>query len=100
MFSSAARRSLANLIPPKIATPSAVSSGSTSQRTANVIEFYSKLPKGSLPDSQRAGGIRGRYFEGKNASGFPIVATVLSLIVVGYTLDYHMHLKHHKNGHH
>lgn len=92
MFPSAARRSLASLIPPKIATPNAVvsrlsgsrlpslkvedhllipsqSSGSTSARTAAVIDFYSKLPKGPKPDSERPGGLRGRYFEGKNASG-------------------------------
>jgi hypothetical protein len=46
------------------------SSGTTSARTASVIEFYSKLPKGPLPASERAGGLRGRYFEGKNASGY------------------------------
>ena len=45
------------------------SSGSTSARTAAVIDFYSKLPKGPKPESERAGGLRGRYFEGKNASG-------------------------------
>jgi hypothetical protein len=45
------------------------SSGTTSARTASVIEFYSKLPKGPLPALERAGGLRGRYFEGKNASG-------------------------------
>ena len=45
------------------------SSGSTSVRTEKVIQFYSALPKGPKPDSERPGGIRGRYFEGKNASG-------------------------------
>ncbi|ODO11961.1 hypothetical protein I350_00745 [Cryptococcus amylolentus CBS 6273] len=99
MLPSAARRSLAGLIPPKIATPGA-SSGTTSARTAQVIDFYSKLPKGAKPAAERAGGIRGRYFEGKNASGKPIVATIGILFLLGYTIDYNMHLKHHKNGHH
>ncbi|KAL1410888.1 ATP synthase f chain, mitochondrial precursor [Vanrija albida] len=98
MFASAARRSLTGLIPPKIATPGAVSSGTTSARTQAVIDFYSKLPKG--PATEVSGGIRGRYFEGKNASGKPIVATIAALFLIGYTIDYQMHLKHHKNGAH
>ncbi|WVQ71173.1 hypothetical protein IAR50_000698 [Cryptococcus sp. DSM 104548] len=100
MLPTAARRSLAGLIPPKIATPNAVSSGTTSARTAQVIDFYSKLPKGAKPAAERAGGIRGRYFEGKNASGKPLLATIGTLFLIGYTIDYNMHLKHHKNGHH
>ncbi|WVQ85479.1 hypothetical protein IAT38_007644 [Cryptococcus sp. DSM 104549] len=100
MLPSAARRSLAGLIPPKIATPGAVSSGSTSARTAQVIDFYSRLPKGPKPASERVGGIKGRYFEGKNASGKPILVTLATLFLLGYTIDYQMHLKHHKNGHH
>ncbi|TXT15831.1 hypothetical protein VHUM_00334 [Vanrija humicola] len=85
MFASAARRSLSGLIPPKIATPGAVSSGTTSARTQAVIDFYSKLPKGA---AQPSGGLRGRYFEGKNASGKPIVATIGALFLIGYTIDY------------
>ncbi|KAK8865700.1 hypothetical protein IAR55_000845 [Kwoniella newhampshirensis] len=100
MLPTAARRSLAGLIPPKIATPNAVSSGTTSARTAQVIDFYSKLPKGAKPASEQVGGLRGRYFGGKNASGKPLVATVGILFLIGYTIDYNMHLKHHKNGHH
>ncbi|KAK1927869.1 F1F0-ATPsyn F [Papiliotrema laurentii] len=100
MYPSAVRRSLAGLIPPKIATPSAVSSGSTSARTAQVVDFYSRLPKGPIPAAQRAKGLRGRYFEGNNASGAPLLATIIILFGLGYTIDYNMHLKHHKNGHH
>ncbi|KAE8540117.1 hypothetical protein D1P53_004055 [Cryptococcus gattii VGV] len=100
MLPTAARRSLAGLIPPKIATPGAVSSGTTSARTAQVIDFYSKLPKGPKPASQKVGGIKGRFFEGKNASGAPILATLGTLFLIGYTIDYNMHLKHHKHGHH
>lgn len=51
------------------ARANAQSSGTTSARTQAVIDFYSKLPKGPIPASERPGGIRGRYFEGANASG-------------------------------
>jgi len=67
------------------------SSGTTSARTADVIAFYSKLPKGPRPDSERAGGLRGRFFEGKNASGSvelshqrPIVTTTSLCTPVEY----------------
>lgn len=43
------------------------SSGGTSARTQQVVEFYSKLPKGP---GKAPTGIRGRYFEGPNASGY------------------------------
>lgn len=40
------------------------------------------------------------YFDGANASGKPIVATIGALLLFGYTLDYQQHLKHHKNFEH
>ncbi|CAD6573755.1 MAG: ATP synthase f chain, mitochondrial precursor [Tremellales sp. Tagirdzhanova-0007] len=100
MFPSAIRRSLGSLIPPKIATPGAVSSGTTSTRTADVIAFYSKLPKGPRPASEIGRGIKARYFEGKNASGMPVLVTIFTLFCIGYTVQYNLHLKHHKTGHH
>ncbi|TXT04645.1 uncharacterized protein COLE_07464 [Cutaneotrichosporon oleaginosum] len=78
MFATAARRTLTGLVPPKIATPGAVSSGTTSARTQAVIDFYSKLPKGPLPASERAGGLRGKFFEGANASGKPLLAAIFT----------------------
>ncbi|GHJ89923.1 hypothetical protein NliqN6_6325 [Naganishia liquefaciens] len=100
MYATASRRALGSLIPPKIASPAAVSSGGTSTRTQSVISFYSKLPKGPEPAAQKSTGLRGKYFEGPNASGAPILATIFILFGIGYTIDYNMHLKHHKNGHH
>ncbi|KAG9011782.1 ATP synthase f chain, mitochondrial precursor [Tulasnella sp. 427] len=94
-----ARRALQSLVPPKIATPASVSTGGTSASTASIVEFYSKLPKGSVTPSASSG-IRGRFFDGKNASGKPLVAFIAGMMVFGYTIDYHMHLKHHKHGHH
>ncbi|KZS93861.1 hypothetical protein SISNIDRAFT_454306 [Sistotremastrum niveocremeum HHB9708] len=94
MHSSVARRALASLVPPKIATPASVSGGSASSLQP-LVEFYSKLPKGSA--SAATAGIKGRYFSGKNASGKPLLFLVFGLFGFGYTLDYNMHLKHHKN---
>ncbi|KAF8073391.1 mitochondrial F1-F0 ATP synthase subunit F of fungi-domain-containing protein [Lyophyllum atratum] len=88
------RQQLQGLIPPKIATPKLVS-GESGTGLGPLVEFYSKLPKGQA--TPRVSGIKGRYFTGANASGKPIVALIVGLFAIGYTLDYHMHLKHHKN---
>ncbi|KOS15478.1 hypothetical protein Malapachy_2548 [Malassezia pachydermatis] len=85
-------------IPPKIATPKSVSSPSGSNTDA-VVSFYKALPKGSEPE-KRATGIKAKYFDGKNASGKPLVWTIAGLMLFGYTLEYNGHLKHHKNAHH
>lgn len=54
---------------------------------ANVVDFYSKLPKGAATASASSG-LKARYFAGKNASGAPIVATVFGIFLIGYTIDY------------
>lgn len=51
------------------------------------MNFYSKLPKGAAPTSG-FGGIKARYFNGKNASGKPLVAIIAAIFGVGYTIDY------------
>ncbi|KAK0477297.1 mitochondrial F1-F0 ATP synthase subunit F of fungi-domain-containing protein [Armillaria novae-zelandiae] len=94
MHASLIRRQLGGLVPPKIATPKLVSGGS-GEGLAPLVNFYSKLPKGSA--TARTGGIKARYFLGNNVSGGPYLALVLGLFGIGYTLDYQMHLKHHKN---
>ncbi|SNX84775.1 related to ATP17 - ATP synthase complex, subunit f [Melanopsichium pennsylvanicum] len=87
-------------IPPKIATPkSAQGPGGASARMESVVGFYKSLPKGDAPQ-KRGGGIKARYFDGKNASGKPIVATLFTLFLIGYSIDYATHLRHHKNNHH
>lgn len=79
-------------IPPKIATPKSVSgAGPAASNTEAVVNFYKALPKGPEPES-RSSGIKGRYFDGKNASGKPIVATIAVLMLVGYTIEYNGHL--------
>ncbi|KAJ7590209.1 mitochondrial F1-F0 ATP synthase subunit F of fungi-domain-containing protein [Mycena floridula] len=94
MHPSLARRQLGGLVPPKIATPNLVSGGS-GEGLGPLVDFYSKLPKGQA--TARVGGIKGRYFNGANASGKPLVAAFFVLLGIGYTIDYNMHLKHHKN---
>jgi F-type H+-transporting ATPase subunit f len=55
-----------------------------------LVNFYSKLPKGEA--TKRVGGIKGRYFDGENASGKPIVALIFGIFAVGYTIDYNSEL--------
>ena len=52
-----------------------------------LVNFYSKLPKGPAPQSN-FGGLKAKYFSGKNASAAPILATILGIFAVGYTIDY------------
>ncbi|KAI6123955.1 mitochondrial F1-F0 ATP synthase subunit F of fungi-domain-containing protein [Pisolithus croceorrhizus] len=85
MQSSLVRRQLGNLIPPKIATPKLVSAGS-GEGLAPLVNFYSRLPKGPAPNL--AGGLKAKYFNGKNASAAPAVWVILGLFTVGYTIDY------------
>ncbi|GJJ15276.1 hypothetical protein Clacol_009552 [Clathrus columnatus] len=85
MHSTLARRALGNLVPPKIATPSSVSGGSAAS-LAPLVQFYSKLPKGPAP--QRAGSFGAKLLNAKNASGKPILVTIASLMLLGYTIDY------------
>ena len=33
-------------------------------------------------------GFKGRFFDGQNASGVPIVALIGGLFLIGYTIDY------------
>jgi len=95
MHATLARRALGNIVPPKIATPSSVSGGSA-QALAPLVEFYSKLPKGPAPKHGRKGPFAW-FSNAKNSSARPILYVLGGLTLFGYTLDYNMHLKHHKN---
>merc|ERR1712072_1422352 len=93
---------LRNLIPPKIASASAMGAAPTAKRMTTVVDFYSKLPKGAAPKQGSFNPIsayRQKYFEG-DASGAPIVHLIGALFLLGYTIDYQRHLKHHKNNVH
>ncbi|KAJ7358510.1 mitochondrial F1-F0 ATP synthase subunit F of fungi-domain-containing protein [Mycena albidolilacea] len=97
MHASPLCRQLGGLVPPKIATPRLVTGNSGATLTP-LVDFYSKLPKGPAP--ARFGGLRGRFFSGKNASGAPVLALIGCIFLIGYTLDYQLHFKHHKNNAH
>ncbi|KAJ7249912.1 mitochondrial F1-F0 ATP synthase subunit F of fungi-domain-containing protein [Mycena rebaudengoi] len=98
MHASIARRAMHGLVPPKIATPKLVS-GEGNGGLGPLVEFYSKLPKGRAPVPAFQG-IKGRYFSGKNASAGPVLVIIGGLFLIGYTMDYQLHLKHHKNNAH
>ncbi|RDX46097.1 hypothetical protein OH76DRAFT_1356483, partial [Lentinus brumalis] len=83
---------LGGLVPPKIATPSVLSSG-TGGGFGPLVNFHSKLPRGPAPSSA-SGGIKVRYFNGKNTSAAPVLFTILAIFGLGYTIDYR---KRHKN---
>ncbi|KAJ7207326.1 mitochondrial F1-F0 ATP synthase subunit F of fungi-domain-containing protein [Mycena haematopus] len=97
MHPSHLRRQLGGLVPPKIATPRLVS-GNSGGGLDPLVDFYSKLPKGAAP--ARFGGIKARFFSGKNASAGPVLVLIGGIFLIGYTLDYQLHLKHHKNNAH
>ncbi|BGP41842.1 ATP synthase f chain, mitochondrial precursor [Rhodotorula kratochvilovae] len=91
---------LAALIPPKIASASAIGAPQTAARNAKIVSFYSALPKGAA--TKKPVGLspfaryKARYFDGENASAAPFLHAIVGLFLVGYTIDYNMHLKHHK----
>ncbi|KAJ7120727.1 mitochondrial F1-F0 ATP synthase subunit F of fungi-domain-containing protein [Mycena crocata] len=98
MHASLARRTLGGLVPPKIASPKLVS-GVSSGPLGPLVTFYSKLPQGRARAAAMMG-LKARYFSGKNASAAPVVALIGGLFLIGYTIDYNLHLKHHKNNAH
>lgn len=62
-------------------------SGGSGAGLAPLVEFYSKLPKGSAT-ATASKGLRGRFFEGKNASAAPLAYTILAIGGFGYAIDY------------
>ncbi|ORX62055.1 hypothetical protein DM01DRAFT_1365409 [Hesseltinella vesiculosa] len=92
------------LIPPNVAAATKVGSGAAkdSQMT-DLVAFYKRLPKGQA-EPIKASGVWGRYkaryIDGDNASITPFLHLIGGIFVIGYTIDYHFHLKHHKNVEH
>jgi F-type H+-transporting ATPase subunit f len=62
-------------------------SGGSGEGLSPLVNFYSKLPKGPAPSSP-FGGIKARFFNGKNASSLPLWSTIFGLFALGYTIDY------------
>jgi len=67
-----------------------VQSGGSGAGLAPLVDFYSKLPKGEA--AARVSGIKGRFFSGKNASGKPLVALIVGIFAISYTIDYNSEL--------
>ncbi|KAF8326966.1 mitochondrial F1-F0 ATP synthase subunit F of fungi-domain-containing protein [Cantharellus anzutake] len=86
MRASLVRHTLGNLVPPKIASPSAVVRGAGASM-ASVVDFYSKLPKGPAK-APAISGIKAKFFNGKNASVAPFLGTLTAILLLGYTIDY------------
>ncbi|KAL2039932.1 hypothetical protein N7G274_007335 [Stereocaulon virgatum] len=97
-----ARRGLSTLVPPKIASPSAIGGAKDAARIHSLGDFYGKLPRGPAPDPKITGlfsRYQARYF-GKNPSAAPIIHLIAALMILGYGNNYYFHLRHHKNNAH
>lgn len=83
--SSAAAPSSSLPIPPKLLTPNSLQGpGGNTSRMDEVVSFYKALPKGEVKKKSTA-------FHNPG-NGKPIVATIGVLFLIGYTIDYNMHL--------
>lgn len=93
------RRGLSTLIPPKIASPNAIGAAKDAARMDRVVNFYARLPRGSAPEVKPTGLIgryQARYF-GKNPSAAPLAHAIGGILLLGYSMEYYFHLRHHKN---
>ncbi|EAW18276.1 F1F0 ATP synthase subunit f [Aspergillus fischeri NRRL 181] len=89
-----ARRGLSTLIPPK-----AIGAAKDAARMERVVNFYARLPRGSAPEVKPTGLIgryQARYF-GKNPSAAPLAHAIGGILLIGYSMEYYFHLRHHKN---
>ncbi|BFZ56638.1 ATP synthase f chain, mitochondrial precursor [Savitreella phatthalungensis] len=89
--------SLRNLIPPKIANPNAIGVAADAARMTRVVSFYKALPRGPAPKQT---GYVATNIHGDKPSGKPMLYLMGGLFLIGYSIDYALHLKHHKNNHH
>ncbi|CDH50536.1 hypothetical protein RO3G_01118 [Lichtheimia corymbifera JMRC:FSU:9682] len=106
MFNTVIRRAYTTkaLIPPNVAAATKVSgSGAKDAQLAQLVAFYKNLPKGTAEPAKPSGlwgRYKARYIDGENASVTPLLHLIFGVFVAGYTIDYHFHLKHHKNVEH
>ncbi|KAL4806422.1 mitochondrial F1-F0 ATP synthase subunit F of fungi-domain-containing protein [Aspergillus unguis] len=94
-----ARRGLSTLIPPKIASPNAIGAAKDAARMDRVVNFYAKLPRGAAPEVKPTGLIgryQARYF-GSKPSAAPLAHAIGGILILGYSMEYYFHLRHHKN---
>ncbi|KAI8970256.1 mitochondrial F1-F0 ATP synthase subunit F of fungi-domain-containing protein [Mycotypha africana] len=91
------------LVPPNIAAATKLSGSAKDGQINELVKFYKKLPKGTAETPKPVGPFaryKARYIDGDNASVTPLLHLILGVGIIGYTIDYHFHLKHHKNVEH
>ncbi|KAI7898067.1 mitochondrial F1-F0 ATP synthase subunit F of fungi-domain-containing protein [Cokeromyces recurvatus] len=92
-----------SLIPPNIAAATKLTGSSKDAQIGQLVNFYKKLPKGNMEAPKPSGPwgrYKARYIDGENASVTPLLHLIFGVFVIGYTIDYQFHLKHHKNVEH
>ncbi|KAI8637964.1 mitochondrial F1-F0 ATP synthase subunit F of fungi-domain-containing protein [Parasitella parasitica] len=91
------------LIPPNVAAATRLSGSAKDGQISQLVSFYKKLPKGTAEAPKPSGPwghYKARYIDGDNASVTPLIHLIFGVFAIGYTIDYHFHLKHHKNVEH
>ncbi|CAO0797488.1 ATP synthase F0 subcomplex subunit F ATP17 [Mucor lusitanicus] len=91
------------LIPPNVAAATRLSGSAKDGQISQLVSFYKKLPKGTVEAAKPSGPwgrYKARYIDGENASVTPLIHLIFGVFAIGYTIDYHFHLKHHKNVEH
>ncbi|KAI1968043.1 hypothetical protein LOZ16_005378 [Ophidiomyces ophidiicola] len=89
------RRGLSTLIPPKIASPSAIGAAKDAARMERVGNFYGKLPRGPAPEVKPSG-FFARYHAkhfGKTPTAKPLVHLIIVMTLLGYSIQYVTHLQ-------
>ncbi|KAG2183586.1 hypothetical protein INT43_006592 [Umbelopsis isabellina] len=105
-MSSILRRaySTKSLVPPNLAAAKTFTGNKQSAtRMTELVSFYQKLPKGNAETAKPSGLIgryKARYFDGENSSATPVIHAIFLIGGISYAIDYHFHLKHHKNVEH
>ncbi|KAI9022824.1 mitochondrial F1-F0 ATP synthase subunit F of fungi-domain-containing protein [Phycomyces nitens] len=92
-----------SLVPPNLAAATKVSGSAKDGQITQLVDFYKKLPKGVAQAAKPSGPwghYKARYIDGDNASMTPMFHALFGIFVIGYSIDYHFHLKHHKNVEH
>ncbi|ODQ63369.1 putative ATP synthase f chain mitochondrial precursor, partial [Nadsonia fulvescens var. elongata DSM 6958] len=94
------RRQLSTLIPPKVASPANLSASPNAQRINKVLDFYKGLPKKSDPAPAPYFGNTPaqRYYDKyrEAGSGKTLLHIIAGGLALYYTIDYKVHLRHHK----
>jgi len=92
-----------SLIPPNLASTGTLGIPKDAARMSRVVDFYKRIPKGPASFPKPRGLVdryKARYFDGDNASATPLIHVLLLIGGISYAIDYHFHLKHHKNVEH